>query len=236
MGNHFGYMRISTAEEREKQKYTRQEAALHKYAAQQKTELVLVFKEDISGKSFDDRAEWQRLEKLLHPGDTVVFKDITRFTREAENGYRKYMELMKQGIELVFLDNPTVSTAYIKNLLDVAERQSLVAKTALESTVKLLLICELDRAEQERLAIVKRTKDGMAARKAEAEAAGLEWRAGRKPGHLDKMTDALRVDILLYLDDRTIRGSVIAKKHGISMNTFRKYAKIVKAERIGGDA
>lgn len=36
-----------------------------------------------------------KLERMVHPGDTIVFKDICRFTREAENGYSKYMELDK---------------------------------------------------------------------------------------------------------------------------------------------
>ena len=59
-------------------------------------------------------AEWQKIENLAKQGDTVVFKDISRFTREAENGYQKYMELYNRGIELIFIDNPTVSTPYIK--------------------------------------------------------------------------------------------------------------------------
>ena len=54
---------------------------------------------------------------------------------------------MKRGTNLIFLDNPTVSTDYIKNLTSIANSQNLVTKTALDSTVKLLLIVELDRVE-----------------------------------------------------------------------------------------
>ena len=57
------------------------------------------------------------------------------------------MDLMKRGTNLIFLDNPTVSTDYIKNLTSIANSQNLVTKTALDSTVKLLLIVELDRVE-----------------------------------------------------------------------------------------
>ena len=197
MANMYAYMRISTKEDREKQRFTRQENALTKYAADNKIEYVFQFREDVSGKSFKNRTEWQRLEKIVQPGDTIVFKDISRFTREAEAGYTKYMSLMQKGINLIFLDNPTVSTDYIRELLHVAEQQDLVAKTSLESTVKLLLIVELNRAEQERLTISKRTKDGMQAAKEKAEREGREWRAGRKPGQLDKMTDELQADIVL---------------------------------------
>ena len=127
MNNYFSYKRISTKEERGLQKYNRQEKALQKYAEEHNLEYVAEFSEDVSGKSFDNRKEWKRLERLLQPGDTIVFKDISRFTREAENGYNKYMELLNKGIELIFLDNQTVCTEYIKQLLNIAEQQNLVA-------------------------------------------------------------------------------------------------------------
>lgn len=221
MGNIYAYMRISTEEERGKQKFTRQENALEKYAKENKIEYLLKFKEDKSGKDFENRTEWQRLERLLQAGDTIVFKDICRFTRQAEEGYKKYMSLLEKGIELIFLDNPTVSTPYIKQLLDVAKRQNIVAKTSLESTVKLLLIVELDRAEQERLITVKRIKDGIKA---------STKKSGRKEGQLDKMTDELRADIKSYLSDRSIKQVDLMKKHQISRNTLKKYITIVQAE------
>lgn len=71
------------------------------------------------------------------------------------------MELMKKRIELVFIDNPTVLTSYIKELIHVAEQQDLVAQVSLKSTVKWLLIVELNRVEQVRLILSKRTKDGL---------------------------------------------------------------------------
>ena len=131
------------------------------------------------------------------------------------------MSLLEKGIELIFLDNPTVSTPYIKQLLDVAKRQNIVAKTSLESTVKLLLIVELDRAEQERLITVKRIKDGIKA---------STKKSGRKEGQLDKMSDALREDIKKYLSDRSIKQVDLMKKHQISRNTLKKYIVIVQAE------
>ncbi len=228
MANVYGYMRISTREDREKQRFSRQESALSRYAKENNVEYVFQFKEDISGKSFENRAEWKRLEKIVQSGDTIVFKDISRFTREAENGYKKYIDLMNKSINLVFLDNPTVSTDYIKNLLNIAEQQEIVTKTVMESMVKILLIAELARTERERETLSQRTKDGMKAHKEEAERQGKEWRAGRKPGQLDKMTDELQADIVLYLANRSIKASDLMRKHNISRNTFKKYVEIVK--------
>ncbi len=86
--NVFGYMRISTQEERQKQRYKRHENVLNKYAQAHNIEYVLVFREDVSSKNFADRKQWGSLERLLQPGDTVVFKDISQFTREAGTGYK----------------------------------------------------------------------------------------------------------------------------------------------------
>ena len=219
MNNFFSYKRISTKEERGLQKYNRQEAALKKYAEDHGIEYVAEFQEDESGKSFDNRKEWNRLEKLIQPGDTVIFKDISRFTREANNGYNKYMELLERGIELVFIDNPTISTDYIKQLLNVAEQQNIVARTSLESTVKLLLIVELDRVEQERLILINRIKCGISA---------SEKQQGRKPGQLDKMTAELEADIKAFLGDRSIKQVDLMEKHKISRNTLKKYIELVK--------
>lgn len=214
-------MRISTSEERQMQRYSRQEKGIEKYARENKIEYIYIAQEDESGKSFDNRKEWNKLEKLLQNGDTVIFKDISRFTRETENGYKKYMELLQKGIDLIFIDNPTVSTPYIKKLLNVAQQQNIVAKTALDSTVKLLLIVELDRVEQERITLCKRISDGIKA---------STKKSGRKQGQVDKMSDELNADIKEYLRNRSIKQIDLMKKHNISRNTLKKYIQLVEHE------
>lgn len=104
----------------------------------------------------------------------------------------------------------------------MAEQQDLVAQVSLESTVKLLLIVELNRVEQERLILSKRTKDGLFF---------SEKKPGRAIGKLDKMSDELREDIIKYLNqsvgNRNLKISDLLKKHKITRNTFVKYAKII---------
>lgn len=222
MNNYFTYKRISTKEERGLQKYNRQENALKKYAEENGIEYVAEFAEDVSGKDFENRKEWNRLEKLLQAGDTIIFKDIYRFTREAENGYKKYMELLEKGVELVFLDNSTVNTEYIKSLLNIAEQQNLITKTLMESIVKIMIIAELDKGEQERLTLIKRIKDGMAA---------SDKQAGRKAGTLTKMSAELETDIKKLLQDRSIKYVDLMNKHNLSRNTLKKYIAIVQEQQ-----
>lgn len=212
MGNYYSYMRISTDTER--QNFARQEKALKKYAEEQGIEYLIEFAEEKSAKNFTGRKQFNKLDKLLQSGDTVVFKDLSRFTREAENGYIKYMEWLARGVNIVFLDNPTISSDYIRQMMNTAESLDLVAKTSMEGTIKLLLIVELDRAEQQRRYISKAIKDGIAA---------SDKGSGRKKGSLDKMTDELRRDLELYIHDRTITQKAVMEKHGISRNTLKKY-------------
>lgn len=223
MCNFYNYMRISTEEERGLQKFTRQENALQRYAKENGIEYLLEFREDKSGKNFTDRKQWKKLESIVQAGDTIIFKDVCRFTRQAEQGYEKYMELLNKGVELIFIDNQTISTPYIKQLLNVARKQNLVAKTSLESTVKLLLIVELDRAEQERATTVQRIKDGIKA---------SDKKSGRPVGKLDKITDDLKMDIQLYLNNRSVKQIDLMKKHDISRNTLKKYIMLANEGKL----
>lgn len=221
----YAYMRISTKEERGKQKFTRQEQAIERWCRENNTTIDHqdIYKDDASGKSFD-RPAWKKLEEHLHDGDTIVFKDICRFTREYDNGFKKYMELLNKGINLLFIDNPTISTDYIKAMMDVADRQSnRIAKKSLKDTIELLLLVELDRAEQERQITVKRIKDGIAA---------SDKKSGRKTGQVDKLTPELKEDIRAYLKDRSLKAIDVMKKHDISRNTFKKYVEIIKKEKV----
>lgn len=216
------YQRISTKESNDKQSFARQDKSLKAYA--QANDLTYseryVYKDDMTGSTFN-RKEWLELEGNLKKGDTIVFKEISRFTRQAEQGYDKYMELMNKGINLVFIDNPTVSTDYIKQLMNIAQGQQLVARTALESTIKLLLIVELDRVQQEREIISQRIKQGIEASKK---------KQGRNQGQLDKMSNELKNDIIEFINDRSIKQVDLMNKHNISRNTLKKYVEIVKSE------
>lgn len=220
----FAYMRISTKEERGKQRFTRQEQAISRWCKENNTEITerRIYKDDASGKSFD-RPAWKELEEDVATGDTIVFKDLCRFTREYENGFTKYMELLDKGVNLVFIDNPTISTAYIRSMMDVAEKQSnRIAKKSLKDTIELLLLVELDRAEKEREITVQRIRDGIAA---------STKKSGRKTGQLDKMTPELKADIVLFLNDRSIKQIDLMKKYNITRNTLKKYVQVLQEKR-----
>lgn len=222
------YMRISTKEDRELQSYQRQKKALERYAEEIGVSMTQhnTYKDDVTGSTFD-RKEWKELEErvkkeIKNDSVEIVFKDISRFSREAENGFNKYMELYNMGIKLTFLDNQTVSSDYIRNISDMNNNLSFTNKVALQSIVNILIAVELDRAEKQREYISKAITDGIMA---------SDKKSGRKSGQLDKMTNELRVDIEKWLKDRGVKQIDLMKKHKISRNTLVKYIKEVQKEK-----
>lgn len=212
------YMRISTKEERGKQKFTRQEQAIVRWCKENSIEIPerRIYRDDASGKSFE-RPAWEELEQDIQEGDTVLFKDVYRFTRERDNGYKKYMELLNKGIELIFIDNPTLNTEYIKSMQSSADRmkkENIIGGMTLEFVIRLLLVTELDRAEKEREITVKRITDGIKA---------SSKKSGREVGQLDKMSPELEEDIKKFLSDRSIKQVDLMNKYNISRNTLKKY-------------
>jgi len=220
------YMRISTEEERGKQKFTRQEQAIERWQKENNVKIAdrRIYKDDASGESFD-RPSWKELEDDINTGDTIIFKEISRFTRERDNGYIKYMDLLNNGVNLIFLDNPTLNTSYIKDLqcnADKMKEDNIIGGMTMEFIIKLLIVTELDRVEKERKTIVKRIVDGINA---------SDKKSGRKEGQLDKMTPELEADIKKFLADRSIKQVDLMKKYNLSRNTLKKYVKIIANQK-----
>lgn len=221
------YMRISTKEERGKQKFTRQEQAIERWKRENRIEITerRIYKDDASGKSFDRKA-WKELENDINTGDTIVFKDLCRFTRERDNGYKKYVELLNKGINLKFLDNPTLNTDYINSMQHTADKMkedNVIGGMTLEFVIKLLLVTELDRAEQERIITSKRIADGIKS---------SNKKSGRPVGKIDKMSKELESDIKKLINDRSIKYVDLMRKHNISRNTLKKYEAIVRESLV----
>ncbi len=183
----YGYSRVST----NKQSHARQIQAIQKAYP----DCVLIFKDTCTGRT-QNRDSWNKLKKRLKEGDTIVFEDVCRMSRNAEEGFEEYKELFSQGIELVFLHHPHVNTAKYRELLKenaenpvgkkFEELRNL--KTGDEATDTMLsgifgslqtfietinmqnvekdIIQAFDEAEQEIAYLSQRTKDGMKAHKA----------------------------------------------------------------------
>lgn len=144
----YGYCRISTP----KQSIERQERNIISSFPN-----AVIYKEAYTG-AVTARPIWNKLYKALRSGDTVVFDSVSRMSRNAAEGIELYLELLNNGIELVFLKEPYVDTATYKQALNNAVELvgNDIADIYIEATNKVL---RLLAAKQLELAFVQSEKE-----------------------------------------------------------------------------
>ena len=64
-----------------------------------------------------DRPKFQMLLRIVKAGDTIVFDEVSRMSRTADEGFELYKALYEKGVELVFLKEPHINTAVYKKAL-----------------------------------------------------------------------------------------------------------------------
>ena len=164
-----------------------------------------------------DRPEWCKLKAILKKGDTVVFDEISRMSRNADEGIKLYMELYDKGIELVFLKEPQCNTA------------------TYSETLKNRIELAFQSAENEVKRLKERTKEGI-------ETARLNGKQiGRKTGSKITTKRSEEVKQIIKAKSKDFSGNmsdveVIAYVKGItkggkfSRNSYYKYKSELKAE------
>lgn len=166
----YGYVRVSTRSqsvERQIQNIVREYPN------------AVIVSETFTGTKLD-RPEFTKLLAKLKKGDVVVFDEVSRFGRCAEEATELYEKLFSEGVDLIFLKEPYVSTNVYREKM-ATQLQAVEVKTGSQATDKFVgTIFEalnqytIDLAkEQVRLAFDKaqaevdylhmRTKEGMRA-------------------------------------------------------------------------
>lgn len=104
----YGYCRVSTP----KQNMNRQIANI-------KSEYpdAIIITDEYTGTKID-RPNISKLIKNVQPGQTIVFDEVSRMSRNAEEGFKLYEELYNKGVELVFLKEPHINTSTYKKALE----------------------------------------------------------------------------------------------------------------------
>ncbi len=99
-----------------------------------------IYKENASGKSFKDRVEYQKLIDKCEVGDTIYFTSLDRFSRNIEETVKELKKLKKRGITAVFI------------------KESI--STEMQGISELIITIFSWVAEQERLTLLERQKQG----------------------------------------------------------------------------
>lgn len=107
MSKTFGYCRISTT----KQSLERQRDIIRQLYPD-----AILIEDKTTGRSFD-RPGWTKLLKAIKPDDTIVFDEVSRMSRDADEGFAVYEDLYKRGINLVFIAEPHMNTSEYRDAL-----------------------------------------------------------------------------------------------------------------------
>ena len=104
----YGYARISTM----KQNIQRQLDNIKRLYP-----TATLITEEYSGTT-TDRPNLQKLLKNLHEGDTIVFDEVSRMSRNAAEGVELYEKLFDAGVNLVFIKEPHINTSVYRDKLN----------------------------------------------------------------------------------------------------------------------
>ncbi|MBU5428436.1 recombinase family protein [Tissierella pigra] len=158
----FGYIRVSSKD----QNPQRQIEALKEYEKNLKDENIFIDKQ--SGKDFN-RDYYLDLKKILREGDTLIIKELDRLGRNKEMIKDELTWMNEKGVRTKILDIPTT-------LIELPEDNSWVIKMVNNILIEVLGSI----AEEERIKIRQRQKEGIAIAKKEGKY------KGRKPSELPK--------------------------------------------------
>lgn len=221
----YGYCRISTP----KQNIERQvRNILSAYPD------AYIVKEVYTGTKSAGRKEFERLLRIVSPGDTIIFDSVSRMSRNAREGFSDYKQLYNAGVNLVFLKEPGINSAtYREALTNQVPLTGGDVDLILEGINKYLLrLAEIqiriafEQSEKEVHDLHRRTSEGLVTAKLQGK------RVGTPKGTTfeTKKSVAAKKKMLEICRDfgGTLSDSDAMKVLGIANNTFYKYKRELK--------
>lgn len=192
----YGYARVSSME----QNLDRQILALQKYVA---PENIVVDKQ--SGKNLD-RPGYNALKGLfgLRPGDSLYIVSLDRLSRSKEDIKKELAWFKEHKVRLMILDLPS-------SLVQVPENQEWI----IEMIQNILIEVLSSMAEQERLLIRKRQREGIEAAKKKGKHLGRPYL--KVPDNFDEVYAEWKAG--------AITARAAQRKLGISSTSFYRLAK-----------
>lgn len=228
MGNVYGYCRISRAT----QNIERQIRNIKKLYPD-----VIIYQESYTGTKID-RVQFNRLLKTVKVGDRIVFDSVSRMSRNAEEGIKVYFELYQSGVELIFLKEPYINTAvYSENssrkIELIGTDEDVIFQGINQYFVKLAerqIRIAFEQAEKEVMDLRQRTKEGIETARQKGKQIGQRQGATLQV----KKKTPLKAEIVKKSKDfkGTMTDTDLIKVLGIARNTYYKYKKELKEERL----
>ena len=229
----YGYCRISTM----KQKIERQIDNIKREYPD-----ATIITEEYTGTT-TDRPNFNKLIKNLKQGDTIVFDEVSRMSRNASEGIKVYEQLFDMGVNLIFIKEPHINTSVYRDRMNkqiekLSSTGSKATDKLLESIMNALHEYTIDLArEQIELAfktaqaevdfLHQRTSEGV--RKAQAQGKQV----GRAQGAKVETKKAKECKARIMELSKDFKGSnkdtEVMAILGIARNTYYKYKNELKA-------
>ena len=124
----YGYVRVSTLEQNKERQI---QNILRDYPK------AIIMTEEYTGKTMD-RPVWSKLYPKLKKGDLIVFDEVSRMSRNAEEGFKVYQELFEKGCQLIFLKEPYLNTDVFSGQIQRATVKT--GKDYLDQGLKIILM------------------------------------------------------------------------------------------------
>lgn len=199
----YGYARVSTKD----QNLDRQIKAIKDYGVNERD----IITDKATGKNFNRIGYITLRDTLLRTGDTLVIKELDRLGRDMEQIKEEWQGLIKNGIDIVVLDNPILNTSNKSDL-----EKNLISNIVFE------LLSYM--AEKERLKIKSRQMEGIQALKDRNNGKGI----GRPGIDLNSLSqeqkDILKANYKRWTN-KEITGVKFMEMLNLKRNTFYKIIK-----------
>jgi len=185
-----------------------------------------------------DRPGWTKLYKMLQPGDTVVFDQVSRMSRDADEGFRVYEDLFNLGVNLIFLKEPHINTETYKKAMETGvPLTGTNVDFILEGVNKYLLTLAkeqirlaFDQAEKEVEDLHQRTREGI-------ETARLNGKQiGQPKGAKLTTKKSVKAKEVILKRSKDFNGDLsdleMIKLTGLARGTYYKYKRELKGVSV----
>ena len=192
---------------------------------------AVIMEEVFTGTKVYGRKVFTKLLNVVKEGDTIVFDEISRMSRNEVEGFSLYQELYEKGVSLVFLKEPHLNTeTYKKALTNGVELTGTNVDVILEGVNKYLMILAKDqirlafeRAEKEAKYNSVRTSEAMLVAKANGK------RIGNSKGDKLVTKKSIAAKELIKKHSKDFLGTLTDKEvitlAKISKNSYYKYKR-----------
>lgn len=185
------------------------------------------------------RPKFERLLKQVKPGDLIVFDEISRMSRDSEEGFQLYEDLFNKGIELEFLKEPHLNTKVYRSKIDMSflpqDLDNKYASMTIDFVRQLLL--ELAK-DQIRLAFQQAQKEVEYIRKRTSEGVQRAIKEGKQVGRVvgckvqtNKSKEAKeKIKKFSKSFFGMLEDPEVIKICGVHRNTYYRYKREIKEE------